>query len=1116
MKTKYTLFIFLLISPIVILAQNPVEAARKYIEQNINSANLGSVQQLEFKLSSDYKSSGANYHYVYFAQDLNGIAIYNAFYNVVVDDKNNVINSKHSFSSFTKNAESVNLSNLVSPNDVLSSAFKLAERPYQLQEIHMIDGEKHPDGLLSKMRLVDSSKPRDTITVKLEWVPFEYVEEPSPVKKSLLLAWSVEFEGKSNRNHWLMHFHAASGQLLRKQDLVIHCSFGESPEQHAKHSERTIFANEKERNTSFIPNSYNVFDIPIESPIHGNRSTVASPYTRFVPSGNGPGSTNGWHDDGTSTYTITRGNNVWASEDRNADDIAGFSPDSPTLDFNFPFNSGLNTATGNLSAAITNLFYWNNVLHDVLYKYGFDEQSGNFQNNNMSRGGLGNDYVRADAQDGEDTDNANFYTPVDGGVPRMQMFLWTPNSIYEPDSDFDNGIIAHEYGHGWSVRLTGGPSTNSCLSNQEQAGEGWSDYLALMLTTDWSSLSPTVASANIPKGIGTYVLSQPSNGPGIRPYRYSYDMANINSEVTYGKVANSSFSIPHGIGSIWATILWDLTWEIILQDGEIENNIWNTSNMIGNVAALKLVNEGLRLQKCSPSFVDARDAIFDADSLYFAGKYRCSLDKIFSRRGLGFYASSGTSTNDRTVTEDFTPIFGPKLSSSVQNIACSDLPFNYTLTSSTPGVSFSWVRPAVTGISNPSGNGTGPTINEALINTTALPIEVVYLVTMTPSDCVGNSFQHRVKVTVTSSNQPEISNYSVCQGGSIPAGHGLKGTTLILSAPNTVNENITLNSSSPTFNRPSSFSNYYYKVTAFTCNYPGSYLIELNKVSGTADPFLYVYSNFNPSSPNLNLIASDDDGGGLSNARILMNLTLGQTIYIVSTDYYSTVSGTYNLKVNPNFTAEVTAHKWYLNSATLSTDLIFNPLLAAGSGVSNTSVPATHTFYYSRRSDGSCRIPVTFVIDSASVGGTIAPVSPLCPGIGTTLTLSGHVGNVIEWHRSSDNFTTFTSISSDSSSLQVSSIAEETKFRAVVKSWQCSSAFSSPVSLVVAQNNLHLTTNYSSGTKIDKAIQNITAVNKITTPAKITYSAGKSIVLQPGFEAGNASVFKAEIGGCNE
>jgi hypothetical protein len=74
---------------------------------------------------------------------------------------------------------------------------------------------------------------------------------------------------------------------------------------------------------------------------------------------------------------------------------------------------------------VQNLFYLNNVIHDILYRHGFDEAAGNFQVDNFGKGGEGDDPVRAEAQDGGGTDNANFATPPDGSRPRMQMYLWT-------------------------------------------------------------------------------------------------------------------------------------------------------------------------------------------------------------------------------------------------------------------------------------------------------------------------------------------------------------------------------------------------------------------------------------------------------------------------------------------------------------------------------------------------------------------------------------------------------------------------------------------------------------------------------------------------------------------
>jgi len=65
------------------------------------------------------------------------------------------------------------------------------------------------------------------------------------------------------------------------------------------------------------------------------------------------------------------------------------------------------------------------VIHDIQYQYGFDEAAGNFQVNNYGKGGVGNDDVRAEAQDSTAANNSNFFTPPDGLRPRMQIYVWT-------------------------------------------------------------------------------------------------------------------------------------------------------------------------------------------------------------------------------------------------------------------------------------------------------------------------------------------------------------------------------------------------------------------------------------------------------------------------------------------------------------------------------------------------------------------------------------------------------------------------------------------------------------------------------------------------------------------
>ncbi len=69
------------------------------------------------------------------------------------------------------------------------------------------------------------------------------------------------------------------------------------------------------------------------------------------------------------------------------------------MNFSFPINFAMEPKTY-LNAAITNLFYWNNIMHDVFYQYGFNEKSGNFQDENYGKGGAAKDGVIANAQDG--------------------------------------------------------------------------------------------------------------------------------------------------------------------------------------------------------------------------------------------------------------------------------------------------------------------------------------------------------------------------------------------------------------------------------------------------------------------------------------------------------------------------------------------------------------------------------------------------------------------------------------------------------------------------------------------------------------------------------------------
>ena len=400
---------------------------------------------------------------------------------------------------------------------------------------------------------------------------------------------------------------------------------------------------------------YQVFAFPKESPTDGGRTNVTNPQTIASPFG--------WHDTNGvagAESTLTIGNNTRAYRDTNANNLPdpGTSPSGgASLIFSAPMDLTQQPAAYS-DATTLNLFYTTNVLHDVFASKGFDAAAGNFQTNNYGAGGLGGDPLLAEDQDGSGVNNANMATPPDGTSPRMQMFVWTDTAINR-NSSFDNGVIAHEFGHGVTNRLTGGPANSSALTTIQSAGmgEGWSDFFALMTTqvaTDTASLG---------RGIATYLVGEPATGLGIRTQRYSYDFT-ANSHV-FSDIVNST-SV-HFVGETWAATLWDLNWALI-GGSSIDPSLPNAglgfvadlnSSLGGNNLAMRLVVQALKLQPANPTFLQARDAILQADQLLTGGLYQSTIWRVFARRGIGLSANSGPSSNSTAVVAAFdVPIQG--------------------------------------------------------------------------------------------------------------------------------------------------------------------------------------------------------------------------------------------------------------------------------------------------------------------------------------------------------------------------------------------------------------------------------------------------------------------------
>lgn len=578
----------------------------------------------EVTISDQYVSNGIQH--IYINESIKGIPIVNStgslhigLFGTKLEDKG-IYGGLHKFNINVQ--ESFN--EMVALDKVIKGK-KLDKKPYSIQFSGLILGKNS-----GKKLKANGISDQDALVEKKIF----YDEKT----KKLNLFWEVTLDETANndlRQYWV---DAKSGVIIKEQSLKLQCHFGDH--QGHQHGQKEFKSHKSDNlpESSMSDSSYFVYAWPIESPNFGSPSLIRKPDTigRLA-------SPNGWHKIGSINHVTTKGNNVDCYEDTDDTNVPTFGDNSrasggTSLTFNYPINHNLAPSVSQ-KASIVNTFYWSNIIHDVLYQYGFDEASGNFQQANFGAQGSPNDILLAEVQDGSGTCNANFATPPDGLSPRMQMY-----NCGIRDGGFDNGVIAHEIGHGLSIRLTGGPSNVNCLNNTEQMGEGWSDFLGIILTIKPGDTRFTQ------RPMGTWLFEQGPGGGGIRPYPYSTDMA-VNP-MTYNTIKQANISVPHGVGSVWATILWEMTWDLIDAYG-FDPNIYHGTG--GNNLALRLVIEAMKLQPCSPGFVDGRDAIFLADKLLYNDAHLCTLQKSFAKRGLGYGAIQGSSNDRIDGVESFLP-----------------------------------------------------------------------------------------------------------------------------------------------------------------------------------------------------------------------------------------------------------------------------------------------------------------------------------------------------------------------------------------------------------------------------------------------------------------------------
>ncbi|RYY20168.1 MAG: hypothetical protein EOO36_04035, partial [Cytophagaceae bacterium] len=376
----------------------------------------------EVRVSSAYAEPNGLQH-VYLQQLYQGIPVYNRMQSLTFKDSRLAAHS----GNFLPAKELAPLS--AKPAIDAARAVRLALQHLQVAATAptRLQVEQGPE---ARQTFDKADVARHDIVVSLTW-GFDKNQRPH-------LTWNVNVDLLSTPDWWNIRVDAQTGAVVDQDNWTSYeaspaAPTGTRPAAAPTKGYRALDALLALAPPTTTTSSYLVLPFPIERPSAAGAGfqTDTDPWLRAGATNNAV--TNGWHFDGTTNYVTTRGNNVAAYDDGAALNVPGSYATSltpaPTLSFAYPANfAAAATTTANRNAAVTNLFYWNNIIHDVTYQYGFTEVAGNFQADNLGRGGLGGDFVLAEAQDGMGVGNANFSTPVDGRNGRMQMYLWNPTA----------------------------------------------------------------------------------------------------------------------------------------------------------------------------------------------------------------------------------------------------------------------------------------------------------------------------------------------------------------------------------------------------------------------------------------------------------------------------------------------------------------------------------------------------------------------------------------------------------------------------------------------------------------------------------------------------------------
>lgn len=646
------------------------EIVRDFISENKDLYGLDDAEIANLKFIGESVSQNSGLRMVRVEQIVNKRPVFQSETRFILDRNGRIIRSLGlMIPNATRGAET--LDNLLSPQVALQRTMLQMNVPLEIDQMKVVKTEE--DGVKTEIKVNDR---RISGKVTSELVYF-------PVAPGVMIpAWSQIVFGIDE--DWYVLVDARDGAMLWRKNIRSDVS---------THNARfRVYVQADGTTPADSPAPQSPSNAIVGA---GTQFTEIAPtiVTMFLAQ-NLTASPNGWIDDCpggvcTANETQTIGNNVLSCLDRagtanvcdtdvasvldgngrptgNPDvnarnrDFLGTAPRDFQTGF-IPAPQGGNpeagqTATGAGSSgtlaidhfrrgSVTQQFYNANWYHDKLFALGFNTAAANFQNNIFGGGGVGNDRVLLDVQDASGTNNANFSTPPDGTSGRAQMFRFTGPTI-DRDGGLDAEILIHELTHGTSNRLVGN-ATGLQWQVGQGMGEGWSDFYALSLLNNTNADNPNGNYAT-----GAYATYKLQAGfldnyvYGIR--RFPYSTNNSVSPLTWADVDTTTNNLSggiatnpinfngggamevHNVGEIWALSLWEVRSRIIAANA---NDV-----PTGNQIALQIVTDGMKLTPSNPTFIQARDALIDADCAANACANEQSIWDGFADRGLGYGA----------------------------------------------------------------------------------------------------------------------------------------------------------------------------------------------------------------------------------------------------------------------------------------------------------------------------------------------------------------------------------------------------------------------------------------------------------------------------------------------